>query len=179
MRVRSTTRWTRVKYGWPETPFTATAPWRGRHWQPLITPARSVILSPRMLVLGIGLKAKFFSLALSMSSVGPGFDLGFEALVGLPDLPYFTGDPVFQTLSPASQWGWASAIWQLDSLFDTERIVGLWRACSIKRSGVRPSVCPSVSLSHQSNAAAACGGFAAERRTRKRYRSTAPGARQQ
>jgi len=42
-----------------------------------------------------------------------------------------------------------------------------------------PSVCPSVSLSHQSNAAAACGGFAAERRTRKRYRSTAPGARQQ
>jgi len=22
----------------------------------------------------------------------------------LPDLPYFTGDPVFQTLSPASQW---------------------------------------------------------------------------
>ena len=29
------------------------------------------------------------------------------------------------------------------------------------------------------NAAAACGGFAAERRTRKRYRSTAPGARQQ
>jgi len=43
---------------------------------------------------------------------------------------------------------------------------------------VRPSVCPTVSLSHQSKAAAACGGFAAERRTRKRYRSTAPGARQ-
>jgi len=41
-----------------------------------------------------------------------------------------------------------------------------------------PSVCPSVSLSHQSNEAAACGGFAAERRTGKRYRSTAPGARQ-
>jgi len=41
------------------------------------------------------------------------------------------------------------------------------------------SVCLSVSLSHQSNAAAACVGFAAERRTRKRYRSTAPGARQQ
>jgi len=38
------------------------------------------------------------------------------------------------------------------------------------------SVCPSVSLSHQSNAAAACGGFAAERRTRQRYRSTAPGS---
>jgi len=52
-------------------------------------------------------------------------------------------------------------------------------AGSIKRSGVRPSVCPSVSLFHQSNAAAACGGFAAERRMRKRYRSTAPGARQQ
>jgi len=41
----------------------------------------------------------------------------------------------------------------------------------------RPSVCTSVSLSHQSNAAATCGGFAAERRTLKRYRSTAPGAR--
>jgi len=39
------------------------------------------------------------------------------------------------------------------------------------------SVCPSVSLSHQSNAAAVCGGFAAERHTRKRYRSTAPGSR--
>ena len=38
---------------------------------------------------------------------------------------------------------------------------------------------PSVSLSRQSNAAAACGGFAAKRRTRKRYRSTAPVARQQ
>jgi len=41
------------------------------------------------------------------------------------------------------------------------------------------SVSLSVSLSHQSNAAAACVGFAAERRTRKRYRSTALGARQQ
>jgi len=39
--------------------------------------------------------------------------------------------------------------------------------------------CPSVRLSYQSNAAAACGGFAAERRTHKRYRSTAPGAQQQ
>ena len=38
-----------------------------------------------------------------------------------------------------------------------------------------PSVCPSVSLSHQSNAAATCGGFAAEHHMRKRYRSTAPG----
>ena len=25
--------------------------------------------------------------------------------LGLPDLPYFTGDPVFQTLSPASRGG--------------------------------------------------------------------------
>ena len=75
------------------------------------------------------------------------------------------------------QWGWASAIWQLDSLFDTVHIV--CAAGSIKRSGVRTSICPSVSLSHQSNAAAACGEFAAERSTRKRYRSTAQGARQQ
>ena len=82
-------------------------------------------------------------------------------------------DLVYSVSSQKIQWGWASAIWQLDSLFDTVRIV--WGAGSIKRSGVRPS----VSLSHQSNAAAACGGFAAERRTRKRYRSTAPGARQQ
>ena len=37
--------------------------------------------------------------------------------------------------------------------------------------------CPSVSLSHQSNAAAVCSGFAAERRTCKRYRP--PGAWQQ
>ena len=66
---------------------------------------------------------------------------------------------------------------QLDSLVDTVRIVCAAR--SIKRSRVRPSVCPSVSLSHQSNAAAACGRFAAERRTRKRCRSTARGARQQ
>jgi len=48
-------------------------------------------------------------------------------------------------------------------------------AGSIKRSGVRPS----VSLSHQSNTAAACGGFAAECHMRKRYQSTAPDARQQ
>ena len=48
------------------------------------------------------------------------------------------------------------------------------------RSRVYKTVrCPSVRLSHKSNAATACGGFAAERRTRKRYRSTAPGARQQ
>ena len=37
--------------------------------------------------------------------------------------------------------------------------------------------CPSVSLSHQSNAAAVCSGFAAERRTCKRYRQRrAPGS---
>ena len=87
--------------------------------------------------------------------------------VGLPDLPYFTGDPVFQTLSPASRGGGEAAGKNKSP------------AGSIKRSSVRPSVCPSVSLSHQSNAAAACGGFAAEHRTCKRYRSTAPGARQQ
>ena len=52
-------------------------------------------------------------------------------------------------------------------------------AGSIKRSDVRPYVHLSVSLSYQSNAAAGCGGFAAECRTRKRYRTTAPGARQQ
>ena len=39
-------------------------------------------------------------------------------------------------------WGWASAIWQLDSLFDTVRIV--CGARSIKRSGVRLSVSQSV-----------------------------------
>ena len=76
-----------------------------------------------------------------------------------------------------SEAAWALAIWQLDSLFNTVRIA--CGAGSIKWSGVRPYVCPSVSLSHQSNAAATCGGFAAERRTCKRYRSTVPGARQQ
>ena len=40
------------------------------------------------------------------------------------------------------QWGWASAIWQLDSLFDTVRIV--CGAGSIKRSGVRLSASQSV-----------------------------------
>ena len=64
--------------------------------------------------------------------------------VGLPDLPYFTGDPVFQTLSPASRGGEAAG-------------KNKSPAGSIKRSSARPSVCPSVSLSHQSNAAAACG----------------------
>jgi len=77
-------------------------------------------------------------------------------------------DLVYSVSSQKIQWGWASAIWQLDSHFDTVRIV--CGAGSIKRSGVRPS----VSLSHHSNAAATCGGFAAELHTRKRYRSTAP-----
>jgi len=45
-----------------------------------------------------------------------------------------------------------------------------------KTAGVRPSIRQSV---HQSNAVVACGGFAAERRMCKRYRSTAPGAQQQ
>jgi len=37
----------------------------------------------------------------------------------------------------------------------------------------RPSVRPSVCLSRQLTAAAACGGFAAERPAGRRYRSTA------
>ena len=48
----------------------------------------------------------------------------------------------------------------------------------MKRSNIRRSVC----LSHQSTAASACGGFAAERRAGRRYRSTAAlqhGAQQQ
>jgi len=31
-----------------------------------------------------------------------------EVIIGLPDLPYFTGDPVFQTRSPASRGGEAA-----------------------------------------------------------------------
>ena len=55
--------------------------------------------------------------------------------------------------------------------------LAFWHCAHSMRSRVYKTVrCPSVSLSHQSNAAAACGGFAAERRTRKRYRSTAPGS---
>ena len=84
-------------------------------------------------------------------------------------------DLVYSVSSQKIQYGWASAIWQLDALFDTVRVRIVCGAGSIKQSGVRPS----VSLSHQSNAAAACSGFAAECRTCKRYRSTAPGARQQ
>ena len=44
---------------------------------------------------------------------------------------------------------------------------------------VRPSVRPSVCLSHHSTTAAACGGFAAERRAGGIYRSTATGAHRQ
>ena len=51
-------------------------------------------------------------------------------------------DLVYSVSSQKIQWGWASAIWQLDSLFDTVRIV--CGAGSIKRSGVTPSVCQSV-----------------------------------
>ena len=43
---------------------------------------------------------------------------------------------------------------------------------SVCRS-VRPSICPSVCLSCRSTAAAACGGFAAERHARRTYRSIA------
>jgi len=42
----------------------------------------------------------------------------------------------------------------------------------MKRSSVRPF----VRLSHHSTTAAACGGFAAERRAGMRYRSTAAAA---
>ena len=42
----------------------------------------------------------------------------------------------------------------------------------MKRSSVRLSVC----LSHHSTAAAACGGFPAERRAGRRHRSTASAA---
>ena len=45
----------------------------------------------------------------------------------------------------------------------------------MKRSNVRPS----VRLSHRFTAAAACGGFSAERPAGRRYRSTAAGAQQQ
>ena len=48
-------------------------------------------------------------------------------------------DPVYSVSSQKIQWGWASAIWQLDSLFDIVHIV--CGAGSIKRSGVRQSVC--------------------------------------
>ena len=48
----------------------------------------------------------------------------------------------------------------------------------MKQLGIRSSVCPLVNLSHHSNVAAACGRFAAERCTGKRYRSTA-GTQQQ
>ena len=51
-------------------------------------------------------------------------------------------DVVYSVSSQKIQWGWASEIWQLDSLFDTVRIV--CGAGSIKRSGVRPSVSQSV-----------------------------------
>ena len=40
----------------------------------------------------------------------------------------------------------------------------------------RPSVRPSICLSHQSTAASACGGFASERPASRRYRSIAAGA---
>jgi len=48
----------------------------------------------------------------------------------------------------------------------------------MKQLGIRSSVSPLVNLSHHSNVAAACGRFAAERCTGKRYRSTAATAPQ-
>ena len=54
----------------------------------------------------------------------------------------------------------------------------------MKRTSVRPTfrlsasmyVCPFVCMSHRLTAAAACGVFAAEHRSGRRYRSTAAGA---
>ena len=43
----------------------------------------------------------------------------------------------------------------------------------MKRSSVRPSACPSICLSHHSTTAMVCGGFAAERRAGRKYRSSA------
>ena len=51
----------------------------------------------------------------------------------------------------------------------------------MKRLSICPSVCmsvcPFICLSHHLAAAAACSGFAAERRVGKRYRSTAAATR--
>jgi len=56
-------------------------------------------------------------------------------------------------------------------IIDTAGIV--CEARSMKCSRVRPSVCPSVCLSHHLTAAESSGGFAAERRGGRRYRSIA------
>jgi len=47
---------------------------------------------------------------------------------------------------------------------------------SVYETVERPSVCLSVCLSHHPTAAAACGGFAAERRVHRMYRSIAAAA---
>jgi len=67
------------------------------------------------------------------------------------------------------------------SIGDLTTGLAFWHCAHSMRSRVYKTVrCPSVrlsvNLSHQSNAVAACGGFATERRTRKRYRLTAPGS---
>ena len=63
------------------------------------------------------------------------------------------------------------------SLALADRLLTPLVAGSMKRSCVPPSVC----LSHLATAVASCGGFAAERRTGGRHRSTAaaPGCQQQ
>ena len=53
----------------------------------------------------------------------------------------------------------------------------LHRPCSAYYADNATVECPSVYLSNQSTVAAACGGFAAERRAGGRYRMTAAGAR--
>ena len=60
---------------------------------------------------------------------------------------------------------------RLNGIIDAVRIV--CEAGSMKRSSVRPCVC----LSHRSTAAAACGGFAAERLADRKYQSTAAARR--
>ena len=73
-----------------------------------------------------------------------------------------------------------ASISQYSTVSGHMRIVDTARtACgaeSMQRSCVRPSVRPSVP---SSTAAAACGGFAAERPAGRTYRSTAAGAQQQ
>ena len=67
--------------------------------------------------------------------------------------------------------GFVQGFAALSTVVGSARMVRI--AYNMQRSGVRPSVC----LSHHS--AAACGGFAAERRVARRYRPTVAGAQQQ
>jgi len=67
--------------------------------------------------------------------------------------------------------GFVQGFAALSTVVGSARMVRI--AYNMQRSGVRPFVC----LSHHS--AAACGGFAAERRVGRRYRLTVAGAQQQ